>query len=67
MAHGPRTHCLDRSMYTPKIVKLQDGESGFFGVFKGLTRLVDRGDPSMKMSPTPRVPFKKKGIGFSEP
>jgi len=36
MASGPRTHCLDRSMYTPNHIKMQDeeGDLSFFIFFR---------------------------------
>ena len=59
MAHGSRTHCLDRSMYTPNPVKLQARKREFVEKEKNRKTAVTEERSSREKSPRFQDPIRK--------
>ena len=59
MAHGSRTHCLDRSMYTPNPVKLQARKREFVEREKNRKTAVTGERSDREKSPRFRGPTRK--------
>ena len=68
MAHGSRTHCLDRSMYTPNPVKLQARERVFLKEPEKGGKCASAGRyPAMEDPFRLGIPFEKKSGSLSDP